>query len=107
MPEYRSGNYAAADAALLAAAKAGPTHVQATGASGLYRAMSLFRQGKTDEARKLATEAVAKMRPLPANEQCPLAGGAHHNDLILWLGYKEAKALLELPAPRPPPGEDR
>ena len=36
--------------------------------------MSLFRQGKPDEARKLATDAAAKMRPLPKDEKNPLAG---------------------------------
>ena len=61
--------------------------------------MSLFRQGKKDEARKLATEAAAKMKPLPADEQNPLAGGADHDDLILWLAYKEAKALIGFDAP--------
>ena len=38
--------------------------------------MSLFRQGKADEARKLAIESAAKMKPLPADEQNPLAGDA-------------------------------
>ena len=51
-----------------------------------YRAMSLFRQGQEAEARQLFAEAEAKMKPLP--------GGADHDDLILWLAYKEAKALL-------------
>ena len=68
--------------------------------------MSLFRQGKADEARKLATAAAAKMKPLPADEQNPLAGGADHDDLILWLAYKEAKAMIKFDAapaaPAPP-----
>ena len=46
-----------------------------------------------NEARKLATEA-AKMRPLPKDEKNPLASDADHDDLILWLAYKEAKALI-------------
>ena len=29
-------------------------------------------------------------------------GGAHHDDLILWLAYKEAKALIGFDAPPPP-----
>ena len=76
MAEYRSGNDAAADRALLAAAKAGPNNPQVTGISAFFRAMSLFRQGKKDEARKLAIAAAAKMKPLPADEQNPLAGDA-------------------------------
>ena len=78
MAEYRSGNDAAADETLLAAAEAGPKQPSATGISAFYRATSLFRQGKKDEARKLAIEAAAKMKPLPADEQNPLTGNADH-----------------------------
>ena len=98
MAEYRSGNDAAADRALLAAAKAGPNDPQVTGISSFFRAMSLFRQGKKDEARKLAIAAAAKMKPLPADEQNPLAGNAGRDDLILWLAYKEAKAMIRFDA---------
>ena len=38
------------------------------------------------------------MKPLPADEQNPLAGNADHDDLILWLAYKEAKALIKFDA---------
>ena len=72
MAEYRSGHDAAADEALLAAAEADPNNPRLTGISAFYRAMSLFRQGKSDEARKLAIEFAAKMNPLPADEQNPL-----------------------------------
>jgi serine/threonine protein kinase/tetratricopeptide (TPR) repeat protein len=92
MAEYRAGNDVAADEALLAAAKAGPDIVMGT--SPFYRAMSLLRQGKDDEARRLATEAAAKMKPLPDDDRNPLAGNADHDDLILWLAYKEAKAMI-------------
>ena len=62
--------------------------------------MSLSRQGKDVEARRVATEAISRMRPLPPDEDNPLAGGANHDDLILWMAYREAKALLKLdPAP--------
>ena len=66
--------------------------------------MSLFRQGKENEARKLATEAAAKMKPLPKDDKNPLADGATADDLTLWLAYKEAKALIGFdaaPAPAP------
>ena len=102
MAEYRRGNYAAADEALLAAEKAGPTNRYVTGTSPFFRAMSLFRQGHEEEARKLAIAAAAKMKPLPRDENNPLAGDPDHDDLILWLVYKEAKAMIEF-EPVPPP----
>ena len=94
MAEYRSGHYAAADEALLAAAKAGPNNPHATGTAAFYRAMSLFRQGKEKEARQVALAAAAKMKPLPKDAQNPLANQATHDDLIVWLAYKEAKAMI-------------
>jgi hypothetical protein len=62
--------------------------------------MGLSRRGKTDLSRKLATEAAAKMKPLPADDQKPLAGGADHDDLIMWLAYKDAKAMIPFDATR-------
>ncbi len=108
MAEYRSGNHAAADRTLLAAGEAGKNLDWVTGSSAFYRAMSLFRLGKPDEARKLATAAAAKMKPLPGNEQNPLADGANRDDLIVWLAYKEAKALIQLDvAPPAKPVNDK
>ena len=68
--------------------------------------MSLFRQGKEDEARKLAIAAAATMKPLPKDENNPLAGDANHDDLILWLAYKEAKAMIQFDAAPPPKAEN-
>jgi WD40 repeat protein/serine/threonine protein kinase len=98
MAEYRSGNDAAADKALRAAAEAGKNNSYLADLAAFYRAMSLFRQGKTDEARKLARAAAANMKPLPKDDKNPLAGDAGHDDLILWLAYKEAKTLIQLDA---------
>jgi len=98
MAEYRSGNYAAALEALLAAEKAGPNNPIAKGTAAFYRAMSLFRQEKPDEARKVAIAAAAQMKPLPKDEQNPFANGAYYDDLILWLAYKEAKAVIQFDA---------
>ncbi len=106
MAEYRSGNEAAAVQTLVAAADANKNNAWVSGTSAFFQAMSLFRQGKPDEARKLAIAAAAKMKPLPADEQNPLTGNANDddlNDLILWLAYKEAKAMIQFdaaPAPR-------
>jgi WD40 repeat protein/tetratricopeptide (TPR) repeat protein len=96
MAEYRCGNDAAAAEAMLAAAQAAPNSPYVMGTSALYRAMSLFRQGKKDEARKLAIGAAARMKPLPKDEQNPLPNDASPwDDLILWLAYKEAKATIK------------
>jgi hypothetical protein len=43
----------------------------------------------------LATAAAARMKPLPKDEKNPLAGNAIADDLILWMAYKEAKALIK------------
>jgi serine/threonine protein kinase len=106
MGEYRCGHFAQADAALLAVENADKIPGYLTGTSAFYRAMSLFQQGKKDEARRLATEAAAKMKPLPKDEKDPLAGNAYNDDLILWMAYKEAKALIQFEAaPTPPNGK--
>ncbi len=98
MAEYRSGHFAEADAALTAAMNDSGKNNTVSSTSAFYRAMGLFRQGKTDLARKLATEAAAKMKPLP-DEQKPLLGGADAaDDLIMWLAYKEAKAMISFDA---------
>ena len=90
------GHDTAADVVLLAAANADKHNPHIAGTSAFYHAMSLFRHGKEVEARRIATEAVLRMRPLPADEKNPLTGGANADDLILWMAYKEANALLEL-----------
>jgi len=102
MAEYRSDHFAEADAALMAVKEFGRMGQALTGAGAFYRAMNLLRQGKESEARKLATEAAALMKPLPKDEKNPLAGGASPDDLILWLAYKEAKALIQFDSAPPP-----
>ena len=98
MAEYRSGHFAEADAALIAAAKGVKDNPHVAGTSAFYRAMSLFRQGKPDEARKVAIAAAAQVKPLPKDEQNPLVNGPSHDDLVLWLAYKEAKAMIQFEA---------
>jgi serine/threonine protein kinase len=104
MAEYRSGRYAEAVEALTAAEAVTaetwhPEIVRST--AGFYRVMTLFQQGKPEEARTLFTATETTMKPFPADEKNPLAGQADHDDLILWLAYKEARALLG------PPGNAR
>jgi serine/threonine protein kinase len=98
MAEFRNGHFAAADEALLAAAKAGKDP-NVAGIATFYRAMSLFQQGKKDEAFTLADEASDEMQPLPGDETNPMAGNATPDNLILWLAYKEAKSLIDFNGP--------
>jgi WD40 repeat protein/serine/threonine protein kinase len=106
MAEYRCDHCAEADATLLAAANGSKNYPPVAGTATFYRAMMLFRQGKENEARKLATEAAATMTPLPKDEKNPLADGASLDDLLLWLAYKEAKALIKFDAaPAPSKGK--
>jgi WD40 repeat protein len=102
MAEFRSGHFPEADAALIAAADGDKDKPPVAGTATFYRAMSLFRQGKEKEARKLATEAAAQMKPLPQDEKNPLAGGASLDDLLLWLAYMEAKGLIQFDTPPAP-----
>ena len=105
LAEYRNGQYAAAEQALTLSeqtASGNPVFPigiqrQILGTARLYRAMSLFRQGKVEEARKLFSRAEAQMPGFPQDESKPFVDGgpASHDDLICWLAYKEAKALLE------------
>jgi cellobiose-specific phosphotransferase system component IIA len=105
LAEYRNGQYAAAEQALtIAEQTVGDNHLisvdgqhQIQGTARLFRAMSLFRQDKLEEARKLFSQAEAQMPPLPKDESKPFVDGrpTSHDDLIWWLAYKEAKALIE------------
>jgi tetratricopeptide (TPR) repeat protein len=90
--EYRSGQAAAAAETLLAAIKAGPHNRIATDTAAFYRAMSLYRSGKSDEARSVAIEAAARMKPLPTPS---LDSPYNRDDLVLWLAYKEANAMIK------------
>ena len=47
------------------------------------------------------------MKPLPVDEQKPLLGGADENDLIMWLAYKEAKAMIQFDVTPPAAGKRR
>jgi hypothetical protein len=98
MAEYRSGHHTACQEALLAALGEGNFNPLLTGTSEFYLAMSLFREGKDAEARQNATQAISRMKPLPADENNPFANGAGPDDLILWMASKEARALLKLEA---------
>jgi tetratricopeptide (TPR) repeat protein len=95
MALYRNDQFAQAKTVLAAAADAarGNPHVSHT--SAFYRAMSLFREGKVAEARALAQKTAASMKRLPEDEKNPLANKANHDDLILWMAYKEARTSIK------------
>jgi serine/threonine protein kinase/tetratricopeptide (TPR) repeat protein len=102
MAEYRSGHDAEAVEALTRAQAAASALAEERfrelirDTAGFYHAMSLSRQGKQAEARALFTATEAAMQPFPADEQ-KLPNEANHDDLILWLACKEAKAMLAQP----------
>jgi hypothetical protein len=47
------------------------------------------------------------MKPLPRDANNPLAAYVTHDDLILWLAYKEAKALIQFDAVPPKAANDK
>jgi hypothetical protein len=107
LAEYRSGHYVAAAEALATAAKTSsitrgnvePPLIEDI--ANFYRAMTLFHQGQAAEARALFTVTQAKMKPLPPDEQNPFPDRIDHDELFVWLAYKEARALLGGPAVTP------
>ena len=98
MAEYRSGDYVTAEKTLIAAEE---NYLEVIPASTpiiqtiarFYRAMSIFRQGNVAESRQVFANSEARMKPVPIEGQ-PLRERVGHNDLICWLAYKEAQALL-------------
>jgi len=108
LAEYRNGQYAAAERTMTDAGETVGDHHDLSvdwqheiqGTARLFRAMSLFRQDKPEEARKVFRQAEAQMPPLPKDESKPIVDGKSFDRdvLVLWLAYKEAKALIEGPA---------
>jgi eukaryotic-like serine/threonine-protein kinase len=99
LAEYRNGQNAAAERTLTIAEQTAGEHHDLQGTARLFRAMSLFRQGKPEEARKLFSQAEAQMPPLPKDETKPIVDGnlASRDEIIWWVAYKEAKSLLKEP----------
>ena len=104
MAEYRNGHYAEAERALIAATEGGTNTYRSqilTGTANYYRVMSLAHQRHRQGAQQLFLENEARMKPFPTL-RWPLAGGVDHDDLVLWLAYKEAKSLLAATSPDQP-----
>ena len=97
MAEYPSGHFAEADAALTAAMNRPGQNNTVSSTSAFYRAMGMFRRARPTcpQARDRGGR---EDEPLPVDEQKPLRGGGDANDLIMWLAYKEAKAIIPFDA---------
>jgi eukaryotic-like serine/threonine-protein kinase len=100
LAEYRNGQNAAAERSIAAAEQTLGQHEDVQGIAHLFYAMTLFRQDRVEEARKIFSQAQAQMPPLPADESKPIVDGKtfDHDLLIWWLSYKEARSLLNEPA---------
>jgi len=104
LAEYRNSHYADAERALTIAEQTAGNNVGGQhliqGTARLFRAMSLFRQNKPEESRKVFSQAEAQMPPLPKDENKPFVDGksVDRDVLIWWLAYKEAKALIGAPS---------
>ena len=96
MAEFRNGNFLAADKALTTAGFTDPVNEHVYLPSAFYRAMSLHRLGEEDEAKSIAKAAAAKMKPYPKDTGKPFADGYNADDLIVFLAYQEAAAMLQL-----------
>jgi tetratricopeptide (TPR) repeat protein len=98
MAEYRAG-LPEAVATLEAAEQSAHHHepldrARIEGTARFYRAMSLFRQGRPDEARSLFLATETTMKPWSDPAHAPWVDAMNVNDLILWLACREAKELL-------------
>jgi WD40 repeat protein len=104
MAEYRAGNQTAAEQMLLRCEETAKEYATRNarlqpyieGPARLFRAMILFRRGQETEARQLFAEAVSQMPPLPVDDRQVLINGADQDDLVFWIAYREAKALLRM-----------
>ena len=63
------------------------------GMVSFFRAMALFRHGDEAAARELFTVAKEKMQPIPEENKVQ-PEKTDHNQLIVWLAYREADALI-------------
>ncbi|MGA2247421.1 MAG: protein kinase [Verrucomicrobiota bacterium] len=101
MAQYRNGQYAAAQESLVIAERnVGEGNPDIQGTARYFRAMSLFKQGRSQEARTLFSQEGSRMWPLPIDEAKPVTNGSlvSHDVLIWWLAYQEAKSTLDKPA---------
>jgi hypothetical protein len=103
MAEFRAGHDRTAEAAFLRVEKLAETNdwnpsqqLLVRGSCRFFRAMILLRDGKSDDARDLFKEAEYQMPSLPESANQVLPIGTDEYQLIYWLAYREAGALLQL-----------
>ena len=98
LAQYRNARYAAAEESLATAEQTvGSDNQDIQGIARYFRAMSLFKQGRSQEAQTLFSQEEARMWPLPNDETKPVANGGlvSHDVLIWWLAHNEAKSTLD------------
>jgi hypothetical protein len=88
LPEYRNGQYSAAEGALSVAEQAagGEHEIEAT--ARMFHAVSLIGQGHRDEARKRFNQAEAERPPFSKDESKPLVAAKPGDTLICRPAYK-------------------
>ena len=100
LAEYRNGQYEAAAKTLEVAEQPVVSPLRIYGdlpsMARMFRALSLFRLGRTQAARQLFKETEGQIPPLPPDEGRPVAEGLpfNHDLVICWLAYKEAKSVI-------------
>ena len=98
MAEFQDNNDRAAHAALTAATSDPEAAIPSLiDTATFYMAMLYHRSGNHDEARNRFGEAENRIRPVPRDGVAPLSSPKLHDLLIMWLAYRQAGALLELP----------
>jgi len=103
---YRLGNCAAAESALDRAAEAANDFEASRQqfkrplqtAVHFIRSMIRFSGGDYAKARELLAEGKAEMKPLPKDRRQIFESATAFDDVMVWLAYKEAEALLDRPA---------
>ena len=108
LAEYRNGQYSDAEQTLadleskLGGFENAKTAFQfdIEGTARLFRAMSLFRRQRAEEALRLFMQTEARAPSLPKDTNKPIVDGKPFDRdlLVMWLAYEEAKALIEPPS---------
>jgi len=103
LAEYRNGQYPAAERSISDVERIAGDHDDIQGIAHLFHAMTLFREDRAADARRLFRQAEAQMPPLPKDESKPIVDGRtfSHDLLIWWLAYKEAEPVLNETAAKP------
>lgn len=96
MAQYRNSRYADAEQTLAAAGQSSSRNENIASIARFFRAMCLFQEGRSEDARQLFAQTQAQMTPLPQDHDRPIVDGkvASHDVIISWLAWQEANSLL-------------